>query len=84
MRVLMIEMKQQIRDNYKFYSHDLLNNLFKYPYTKIDFLVNDLDVSRITAASYLNQLADGGILEKHKIGKQNYYVNTRLFKLLSV
>jgi len=42
-----------LRDNYKFYSQDLLNNLFKHPYTKIEFLERDLGVSRITAAKYL-------------------------------
>ena len=54
---LMFEFKNILRDNYKFYSQDLLNNLFKHPYTKIEFLVNELNVSRITAANYLNKLA---------------------------
>ena len=49
---LMQTYKHRIRENYKFYSQDLLNNLFKHPYTKIEFLQNDLGVSRITAASY--------------------------------
>ena len=48
-RELMLEYKHKLRDNYKFYSQDLLNNLFKHPYTKIEFIVNDLNVSRITA-----------------------------------
>lgn len=61
---LMQECKIKLRDNYKFYSQDLLNNLFKHPYTKIEFVVNDLKVSRITAASYLNKLADDGLLKK--------------------
>ena len=34
---LIIEYKFLLRDNYKFYSQDLLNNLFKHPYTKIEF-----------------------------------------------
>ena len=49
---LMQTYKHRIRENYKFYSQDLLNNLFNHPYTKIEFLQNDLGVSRITAASY--------------------------------
>ncbi|MEL6837350.1 MAG: hypothetical protein AAFP77_30365 [Bacteroidota bacterium] len=76
-------MKHELRDNYKFYSQDLLNNLFKHPYTKIEFLVEDLQVSRITAASYLNKLSKDGILRKEKLGVSNYYVNQRLFDLLS-
>ncbi len=59
-RELMMEYKHKLRNNYKFYSQDLLNNLFKHPYTKIEFIINDLNVSRITAANYLNKLADDG------------------------
>jgi Fic family protein len=80
---LMLEYKFKLRDNYKFYSQDLLNNLFKHPYTKIEFVVNDLNVSRITAANYLNKLADDGMLRKERIGTGNYYVNEKLFNLLA-
>ena len=80
---LMLRTKHQIRDNYKFYSQDLLNNLFKHPYTKIEFLMRDLEVSRITAANYLNKLAKDHVLEKRKIGTGNYYINHSLFELLS-
>ena len=83
LKVLMTEMKIQLRDNYKFYSQKLLNNLFAHPYTKIEFLVRDLGVSRITAANYLNQLATDGVLRKEHLGTGNYYVNERLFALLS-
>ena len=80
---LMLYFKNRLRDNYKFYSQDLLNNLFKHPYTKIEFIVNDLKVSRITAANYLNKLSDGGLLRKEKLGTGNYYINEQLFDLLS-
>ncbi len=80
---LMLNYKHRLRDNYKFYSQDLLNNLFKHPYTKIEFLVKDLGVSRLTAANYLNKLADDKILRKEKLGTGNYYINEPLFKLLS-
>lgn len=80
---LMQEYKFKLRDNYKFYSQDLLNNLFKHPYTKIEFIVNDLNVSRITAANYLNKLAEDGLLKKEKLGTGNYYVNESLFSLLT-
>ena len=79
----MLKTKHELRDNYKFYSQDLLNNLFKHPYTKIEFVVQDLEVSRITAANYLNKLAENNLLEKRKIGTGNYYINHELFKLLS-
>ncbi len=80
---LMMEYKHKLRDNYKFYSQGLLNNLFKHPYTKIEFIVNDLNVSRITAANYLNKLAEDGILKKERIGTGNYYINEKLFNLLT-
>ena len=83
LKVLMAEMKNTLRDNYKFYSQELLNNLFAYPYTKIEFIVRDLGVSRITAANYLNQLAADGVLRKERLGTGNYYVNEKLFALLS-
>ena len=82
-RELMMNYKRTLRDNYKFYSQDLLNNLFKHPYTKIEFIQRDLNVSRITAANYLNQLADDKLLTKKKLGTANYYINDPLFKLLS-
>jgi Fic family protein len=82
-RNLMMIYKHTLRDNYKFYSQDLLNNLFKHPYTKIEFIQKDLNVSRITTANYLNQLADNKLLTKKKLGTANYYINDPLFKLLS-
>ena len=79
----MMTYKHKLRDNYKFYSQDLLNNLFKHPYTKIEFVVNDLHVSRLTAANYLNKLAEDGLLKKERLGTANYYINEPLFELLS-
>lgn len=80
---LMLSYKHRLRDNYKFYSQDLLNNLFKHPYTKIEFVVNDLGVSRLTAANYLNKLAEDKMLRKYKLGTGNYYINEELFNLLT-
>ncbi|MBN2641171.1 MAG: Fic family protein [Victivallales bacterium] len=78
----MQELKEKLKLNHsKLYSHELLNNLFSHPYTKIELLRNDLGVSRVTAIKYLNELADSGILEKHSIGKYNYYVNRPLYNL---
>lgn len=80
---LMLDYKHRLRENYKFYSQDLLNNLFKHPYTKIEFVVNDLGVSRLTAASYLNKLAEDNMLRKDRLGTGNYYINEALFDLLT-
>jgi Fic family protein len=70
--------KQRIRANYKFYSQDLINNLFMHPYTKIEFVQRDLQVSRLTATKYIDALVAGGFLQKQKIGRSNYYVNVAL------
>ena len=79
---LIFEYKNLLRDNYKFYSQDLLNNLFKHPYTKIEFIENDLGVSRITASKYLRLLSNDGLLKKEKLGTGNYYINVKLLELL--
>lgn len=81
---LMQQYKQQIRSDYpKLYSQDLLNNLFKYPYTKIEFLQKDLQISRSTAIRYLDKLVNAGILTKHKVGRDNFFLNAKLFALLA-
>lgn len=80
---LMQQYKQQIRTNHaKLYSQDLLNNLFKYPYTKIEFLQADLQISRSTAIRYLDTLVKAGILTKNKVGRDNFFLNVKLFALL--
>lgn len=67
----------------KIYSYELLSNLFRHPYTKIEFLVEDLAIHRNTARRYLEELVEIGVLEKHKVGKENFYLNKKLFELLS-
>jgi Fic family protein len=82
-KVLMQQYKHQIRNNHpKLYSQDLLNNLFKYPYTKIEFFQTDLQISRSTAIRYLDTLVKAGILTKHKVGRDNFFLNEKLFALL--
>lgn len=80
---LMMDYKHRIRSGYKFYSQELINNLFRHPYTKIEFIQRDLKVSRVTASSYLNQLARDGFLIRKKLGVSNYYINTPLVILFT-
>lgn len=75
--------KDRIRQNHKFYSQDLINNLFTHPYTKIAYLENDLRVSRLTATKYLDALVADGFLQKEKIGNTNYYINIALNDILT-
>jgi Fic family protein len=82
-RGALMDAKHRIRDKYKFYSQDLINNLFTHPYTKIEFIMRDLDVSRLTAAKYLEALSQDGVLRKKKVGRSNYYVNIALNAILT-
>lgn len=82
-QALMRETKQQLRKELpKIYSQDLLHNLFRHPYTKIEFVGRDLGVSRLTAAKYLGALEKAGFVRKQKVGRTVFYVNDSLFRLL--
>lgn len=79
---LMTEYKNIIRPAFGGkYSHELLNGLFYHPYTKIGHLESNMQVSRQTAAKYLDRLASLGLLQKERMGKENYYINTKLMEL---
>lgn len=78
----MMDYKHRIRSTFSFYSQDLINHLFAHPYTKIEFLMNTLKISRPSAAKYLDELTQSGFLNKHKIGRSNYYINIALMKVL--
>ena len=82
MKKLMNYYKRTIREQKpKIYQQELLNNLFNHPYTKIEFMVQDLGVSRKTASKYLDELVEIKLLEKHKIGRNVYYINQPLYQL---
>lgn len=82
-RDLMQATKQRLRNDLpKIYSQELLNNLFRHPYTKIEFIERDLGVSRPTATKYLGALEAMGLVRKTKLGRTNFYINERLFDLL--
>ena len=79
---LMREYKNVLRPIFgKQYKHELLNNLFFHPYTKIEFIQRDMQVARNTASKYLDMIVETGLVEKVKVGKSNYYFNTKLINL---
>ncbi len=82
-KALLLDYKHRIRARHRFYSQDLINNLFSYPYTKIEFIQQDLKVSRLTATRYLDALVADGFLEKRKLGRFNYYINRPLYDILT-
>jgi Fic family protein len=82
-RDLMLDHKVRLRSELpRIYSQDLLNNMFSHPYSKIAFVERDLGVSRITATRYLDELTRIGLMRKHKIGRESYYMNRALLDLL--
>ena len=81
MRSMMADYKQRLRRDCPFYSQDLLNNLFRHPYTKIEFVQNELRVTRKTASRYLIQLVEKGYLRLVKVGTVNFYLNDPLIDL---
>jgi Fic family protein len=82
-KTALMDYKHRIRSEFKFYSQDLINNLFTHPYTKIEFLQRDLGVSRLTATKYLEALTAAGLLQKRKIGRWNYFINPALTSILT-
>ena len=66
----------------KIYSDELLDSLFFEVYTRINYIEDRCGVTRQTAATYLNQLVDAGLLEYEKVCRESIYKNTRLIDLL--
>lgn len=82
-KTALMDYKHRIRAGHKFYSQDLINNLFTHPYTKIEFVERDLNVSRLTATRYLEALVAAGFLRKQRVGRTNYFVNPVLTGILT-
>ncbi len=78
----MLRTKHQIRKKFSFYSQDLINHIFRHPYTKINHLKEDLRISRPTATKYLDELSEANFLEKVKQGRSNYFINKNLLEIL--
>ena len=66
------------------YSKELIESLFIQPYTKIEYLVNNNIAERRTASKYLKQLEEIKVLESFKLGKENIFINKKLFDLLKM
>jgi Fic family protein len=78
---LMENVRERVqRDAPGIYSKDLIEVIFRHPYTKIQFLVDAHIAKRQTASNYLQQLASPhlGILREHQAGREKYYINDAL------
>lgn len=78
-RELMEQVREQVHQQApSIYSKDLVEVIFRHPYTKIQFLVDAGIAKRQTASSYLQTLASLGVLRPSKQGREMYYINDAL------
>ena len=56
--------------------------LFEQPYCRITTVMNRCNVSRPTATSWLNALADNGMVQNVKIGRDRLFINREFLQLL--
>jgi len=84
-RALLIKTLEFTKENLpsRVYSKDLIELLFHQPFTKAQFLVEAEIAERKTAANYLKEIEKIGVLQIHKVGKENLYLNKELFNILS-
>lgn len=66
----------------KIYSKDLVDILFRLPYTKRQHLTDENIGNPKTAGNYLQSLEENGFLKSVKVGKEKLYLNERLLKIL--
>jgi len=82
-QALFVEIRETIKaKSPKVYSKELIEILFEHPYCKSEILTTRMKISRITAAKYLKQLQEIGVLKSKKVWKETLYINTKLFDLL--
>ena len=81
--VLMKQTSDKIRIELpKIYSKELIEVIFKLPYTKRNFLTQaNLGTSK-TVGNYLKSLEEIGILKSVKVGKEKLYLNHQLMDIL--
>ncbi|MBS1588809.1 MAG: Fic family protein [Bacteroidetes bacterium] len=66
----------------KIYSKDLVEILFRLPYTKRQHLIDENIGNPKTVGNYLIALEENGFLKSEKVGKEKLYLNERLLKIL--
>jgi Fic family protein len=74
-----IEIKKKLP---KVYSKDLIEILFRLPYTKRQHLIGENIGNLKTVGNYLISLEENGFLKSEKVGKEKLYLNQRLLKIL--
>ncbi|SFN38530.1 Fic family protein [Bizionia echini] len=80
---LMQEMAEEIRTTLpKVYTKELVEILFRLPYTKRQFLIDAELGTPKTVGNYLIALEEAGFLISEKVGKEKLYLNYRLMTVL--
>ena len=80
---LMEVMTAEIRASLpKVYTKELVEILFRLPYTKRQFLIDAQLGTPKTVGNYLRELEKAGFLISEKVGKEKLYLNHRLMNVL--
>lgn len=66
----------------KVYSKDLIEILFRLPYTKRQHLIDENIGNLKTVGNYLIALEENGFLKSEKVGKEKLYLNQKLLEIL--
>ncbi|MCL2738066.1 MAG: Fic family protein [Bacteroidales bacterium] len=66
----------------KIYSKDLIEILFRLPYTKRQYLIDEHIGNAKTVGNYLIALEENGFLESVRVGKEKLYLNRQLLNIL--
>lgn len=84
MLALMESVRERVqRDAPRVYSKDLIEQIFRQPYCKIQFLERAGMGTRQTCSKYLRELERLGVLHGRKFGREMYFINVALFDLLA-
>jgi Fic family protein len=83
-RALMDQWIERIRTELpKVYSRELVELIFRHPYSRIRFVEDAGLAKRATASKYLQSLADLGLLKSVRVGREVYYLNEALISVLT-
>ena len=67
----------------KVYSDELINQIFEQPYCRIKNVVDAGIVERQAASKYLNALAEIGVLQPIRVGREKLFISVKLLLLLT-
>jgi len=82
--MLMGEMGSEVQKQLpRVYSKDLMEVLFRLPYTKRQYLESAGLGNLKTVGNYLKELEKAGFLKSEQVGKEKLYLNYRLMEILA-